>query len=503
MDLLKLRRNALSGATRRPAIDAFLEADARTGPAPQSTVQQQPGSLVENARQRALMALGASPKPSMGIPQARIVTPTTGTSGLRSMLPGRGTPGSAALGAFGSTMSQLGGYQDKPMTFGQILGASLGKAREAYGTAEERQRQIAADKAALEKAAEETQYTRKRQSMLDAITVGNFNIARRKAAREEASSGQPTKPYEIYDVQTGRKKFVRDVRTKEGGWSTEDVGGVAADKPTKEGKPSGFVSVYDKEGNFVENVREDSEKADNYAQEGYRIVESTSITGTKEDVGFGLSKTDYSKRVLKVFDATESINKLENVKSSFDENFLRIGGKVDLAIAKGADWGNFATDKQKDLIGRVSDWQLDAWTQVNETIKTITGAQMSEPEAKRIMKQLPDPREADFFKISSPTQYKAKLERALQEAKLAVARQQYFLKNGLEPIFEKTERTEENPRGYNVFYETDDGVLTLDGTKILMKKEVSRLAEKYKDLPNEEKRAAIKSDMQSLFGLGV
>ena len=77
------------------------------------------------------------------------------------------------------------------------------------------------------------------------------------------------------------------------------------------------------------------------------------------------------------------------------------------------------------------------------------------------------------------------------------------MKNGLEPIFKEAKRTEENPRGYNVFYETDDGVLTLDGTKILMKKEVSRLAEKYKDLPNEEKRAAIKSDMQSLFGLGV
>lgn len=153
LDLLNLRRNVLSGATRRPAIDAFLEADARTGQAPQQTVQQTPGSVVENARQRALMALGASPKPSMGIPQARLVTPTAAASGLRSMLPGRGTPGSAALGAFGSTMSQLGGYQDKPMTFGQILGASLGEARKAYATAEERKAAIAEKKAAAERQA--------------------------------------------------------------------------------------------------------------------------------------------------------------------------------------------------------------------------------------------------------------------------------------------------------------------------------------------------------------
>ena len=487
-DLLNLRRMALSGATRKPAISAFLDADARTGQAPQQTVQQTPGSVVENARQRALMALGASPKPSMGVPQAKLVTPTTAASGLRSMLPQRGTPGSAALGAFGQTMSQLGGYQDKPMTFGQILGASLGEARKAYGTAEERQRQIAAEKAAVLAAAEEKEYQRQQDIKKYRLDVRKAEAAESKA--KTASRSEADKHY----ADAERMGLT-------GSMADEYV--LSQLRKTKTTKPSGFVSVYDKEGNFVENVREDSEKADNYAQEGYRIVESTSITGTKEEVGFGLSKTDYSKRVLKAFDATESINKLENVKSSFDENFLRIGGKVDLAIAKGADWGNFATDKQKDLIGRVSDWQLDAWTQVNETIKAITGAQMSEPEAKRIMKQLPDPREADFFKISSPTQYKAKLERALQEAKLAVARQQYFLKNGLEPIFKEAKRTEENPRGYNVFYETDDGVLTLDGTKILMKKEVSRLAEKYKDLPNEEKRAAIKSDMQSLFGLGV
>ena len=413
---------------------------------------------------------------------------------LSAALPASGTPQMAGLGAVGRTMLELSGYQ--PVATAPSLGQILARSAEAgIGAMEKRK---AAEQAAAEKKA-----AAKRQEMLDAITLGEFNIKRRKDARAAAAEGQPTKPYEIYDVATGRKVFVRDVPDGKGGFTTEQVGGVAAEKPEKAGKPSGFVSVYDKEGNFVENVREDSEKADNYAQEGYRIVESTSISGTKEDVGFGLSSTDYSKRVLKAFDATESINKLENVKQSFDENFLRIGGKVDLAIAKGADWGNFATDKQKDLIRRVSEWQLDAWTQVNETIKAITGAQMSEPEAKRIMKQLPDPREAEFFKISSPTQYKAKLERALQEAKLAVARQQYFLKNGLEPIFEKTERTEKNPRGYNVFYETDDGVLTLDGTKILMKKEASRLAEKYKDLPNEEKRAAIKSDMQSLFGLGV
>lgn len=193
-DLLNLRRMVLSGATRKPAISAFLDADARTGPAPQQTVQQTPGSVVENARQRALMALGASQKPSMGIPQARLITPTTASSGLGSMLPGRGTPGSAALGAFGQTMSQLGGWQDKPMTFGQILGASLGKAREAYGTAQERESAIAEKKAAAE-----------RQAELDELSRRNIEsqIEARNKPSTSTAKAIPWKQQTVKDPETG------------------------------------------------------------------------------------------------------------------------------------------------------------------------------------------------------------------------------------------------------------------------------------------------------------
>jgi hypothetical protein len=424
--------------------------------------------------------LGVPTAPQAAARPAPLKTSRAAT-GLSGMLPASGTPEMAGLGAAGRTLMQLGGYQKEPMTLGQILGIGAEKGLEAMQARRDAIAAAKEKKAAAEAAAEEKEYQRQQ----DAKKFGLEESKAKAASRSDAD------------------KHYADAKRMGLTGSMADEYVLSQLSKTKTTKPSGFVSVYDKQGNFVENVREDSAEADDYANRGFRIVESTKIAGTKDEIGIGLSKADYSKRVLKVFDAKETINKLENVKGSFDERFFRIGGKVDLAVAKVADWGNFASDKQRDLIKRVADWQLDAWTQVNETIKAITGAQMSEPEAKRIMNQLPDPRDADFFKISSPTEYKAKLERALQEAKLAVARQQYFLKNGLEPVFEKTERTERNPRGYNVFYETDDGVLTLDGTKILMQKEASKLAEKYKDLPDDERRSAIKSDMQSLFGLGV
>jgi len=154
-------------------------------------------STVESARDRAMRALGALPEAPAAQTRARLIEPTTASSGLGSMLPGRGTPGSAALGAFGQTMSQLGGWQDKPMTFGQILGASLGKAREAYGTAEERQRQIAAEKAAAE-----------RQARLDELT-------RLKTLSDIAKQQQPELPKTLTrTLPDGRKQdYVLDAKS--------------------------------------------------------------------------------------------------------------------------------------------------------------------------------------------------------------------------------------------------------------------------------------------------
>ena len=232
LDLLRMRKMALAGANRRPAAAAFLDMAGQTGQAPQAPMP----SIAEAARLRALKALGASQQPTASITKPRLLTPTSAASGAGSMLPGRGTPGSAALGAFGSTMSQLGGWQDKPMTFGQILGTSLGKAREAYGTAEERQRQIAAEKAAALAAAEEKEYTRSRQSEQDKMAMGRYNIEVKKEARAEADAGKPTKPYQVYDEKTGRLKYVRDVRTVDGGWTQVDVGGVKAEEK-KQTKP--------------------------------------------------------------------------------------------------------------------------------------------------------------------------------------------------------------------------------------------------------------------------
>ena len=99
LDLLRMRKMALAGANRRPAAAAFLDMAGQTGQAPQAPMP----SIAEGARLRALKALGASQQPTPAITKPKLITADNTVSGAGSMLHGRGTPGSAALGAFGST----------------------------------------------------------------------------------------------------------------------------------------------------------------------------------------------------------------------------------------------------------------------------------------------------------------------------------------------------------------------------------------------------------------
>ncbi len=393
MDLLNLRRNALSGGTRKSAIDAFLEADARTGPAPQSTVQQQPGSLVENARQRALMALGASPKPSMGIPQARIVTPTTATSGLRSMLPQRGTPGSAALGAFGSTMSQLGGWQDKPMTFGQILGASLGKAREAYGTAEERQRQIAAEKAAAELAAKQEIYERSQAAK-------ELSLKERQTAAQERT--------EIDELFAGGERL---------GLKGKDL------------------------VNFVTNQLA--------KKKGGTDVSVT--IGKDGEPNMSLVKQQIKEQQDNVAKSVSTQDLLGNIQESLDPKYLEVPERINQLWLAGKDKFGIASEAEQEEIRGFTRFKQAAIEAVNQYIRDITGAQMSVKEAERLSLALAQPGQG-IFDGDSPAAFQEKLKNTIANVRRAEQRAKYFLSEGIDISYDYKEQSSDT---LNADFETD------------------------------------------------
>ena len=95
---------------------------------PQSIAPTTP--VKSQAELLAAYGLGRKPVQTVGGERRVAGTPAART-GMSGMLPAVGTPEMAGIGAAGRTLMQLGGWQDKPMTLGQILGAGAEKGIEA------------------------------------------------------------------------------------------------------------------------------------------------------------------------------------------------------------------------------------------------------------------------------------------------------------------------------------------------------------------------------------
>lgn len=82
------------------------------------------------------------------------------------------------------------------------------------------------------------------------------------------------------------------------------------------------------------------------------------------------------------------------------------------------------SEENKEYLANVSKFRMNVVNHVNLGIKEMTGAQMSNEEAKRLMKGMPNLED-------SPTVFKAKLDEATYQMRLANARETYWSQKGL------------------------------------------------------------------------
>ncbi len=99
-------------------------------------------------------------------------------------------------------------------------------------------------------------------------------------------------------------------------------------------------------------------------------------------VEIGLGKPASASERTAIAETRASIDALDNLKTLFDSPQTKTGPIVG-RISPTAGLIGRTTQEQEDFMAATSTFK-------NSVIKDITGAQMSEPEAKRIMKQIPD-----------------------------------------------------------------------------------------------------------------
>jgi hypothetical protein len=143
------------------------------------------------------------------------------------------------------------------------------------------------------------------------------------------------------------------------------------------------------------------------------------------------TKTTVQKKSIEMAD---EVARLVNIQQDFRPEFLEIGTR----------WGNFKTAWKEKAGFRIPDDEIEgfkAYTDfrraaiedINLYIKRITGAQMSESEAKRLKKARPVAGNG-IFDGDSPTEFQTKLEDVLSRGRLSMARFNYYRSQGLTPL---------------------------------------------------------------------
>lgn len=126
---------------------------------------------------------------------------------------------------------------------------------------------------------------------------------------------------------------------------------------------------------------------------------------------------------------TNSLAKIGEIASSFDPEFLTYQGQ-------GTNWARSVVDKlgylkpeDQGKLYKFATFRRDAAAAVNAAIKANSGATVTEQELARNLVELPNAG-TGLLDGDSPTEFKAKLDRARETLTLGVARSRYLRQKG-------------------------------------------------------------------------
>ena len=144
-----------------------------------------------------------------------------------------------------------------------------------------------------------------------------------------------------------------------------------------------------------------------------------------------LGKEASNKVDTGLLDTTQGLMKLSAIEGQFKPEYQQFGPRLSAGWASIREkMGANINPQDKQFLAEFSAYKRNAVNAMNEYIKSITGAAMSEAEAQRILRGMPNPGQG-VFDGDSPTEFKAKLDDAMRQTKLSLARYEYIKRNGI------------------------------------------------------------------------
>lgn len=142
-------------------------------------------------------------------------------------------------------------------------------------------------------------------------------------------------------------------------------------------------------------------------------------------------KTAATKIDEGLLDVGMRLQSLSSIQNQFKPEYQQIGTKLNTAVLSGQDkLGISLKPEDRNKLTEFSQFKRNSVDAMNQYIKSVTGAAMSEAEAGRIIRGLPNPG-TSLFDGDSPVEFKAKLDDAIKMSKMAEARFVYMKRNGM------------------------------------------------------------------------
>jgi hypothetical protein len=294
-----------------------------------------------------------------------------------------------------SMLMQRGG-----MTPGQAINQGTGQLMAALAARKERQQQL--------------QQQELQQQIAQQMLGHDPQALQSALANPQALQGNPLLSQLVAQQLAPQKQQLLNVPRGGSVFDPSSGKAVYTNQVTEETKPAPIRTYQVGEQNVTEEYDPET-KTWHELGRGSRVQKVEQRTGE-------LDKKTGSDLREKFFNAQEGLGRLQAIGQTFDPTYLTLGGKAKAMKAKWQDFitGDISPEDRQYLTG-YTEWASNAYDNLNRYIKEITGAAMTNAEAGRITKSLPNP-ESD-----SPTEFQTKYTTVVKQLRRAVARTRFAL----------------------------------------------------------------------------
>jgi hypothetical protein len=224
---------------------------------------------------------------------------------------------------------------------------------------------------------------------------------------------------------------------------------------------------------------------------GQVTIEKGDYLGARSDVAPGMGIATSNTLNKSLYDNYTQLDRLKQVAKTYNPDFLKYDSKFKAyKIRVKNKLGIELTPDEEKFSHDFAVFKRRTIENINKYIKEITGAQMSQAEAERLMEAMPNVG-SGFWDGDGPVDFQAKLQDAIDMAKRAVIRDLYIKRNGI------TFKSKDEMATAISLYSGVDNLINQEGQKI---EEEIRAAQP--GLTDPEVEQAVMLQLEAVYGVG-